>query len=60
MTTPTLMKTLGFVFGFNGQNAIIVNDLIIGLAIALLAFGYSTAYERTRGLPGSPGCSVCG
>jgi hypothetical protein len=54
------MKTLGFVFGFNGQNAIIVNDLIIGLAVALLAFGYSTAYERTRGLPGSPGCSVCG
>ncbi len=39
-----------WVVGFNGQTALAVNNLVIGLAVALLAFGYSTAYERTRGL----------
>jgi len=39
-----------WVVGFHGQSSLTVNNLIIGLAVVLLAFGYATAYERTRNL----------
>lgn len=39
-----------WVVGFNGQTTLAANNLIVGIAIAVLALGFATAYERMHGL----------
>lgn len=39
-----------WVIGFSGKTPLKVNDLIIGLAVALLAVGFASAYGRTHGV----------
>lgn len=36
--------------GFNGQSTILVNDLVVGLTVALLAMGFATASGRTHAI----------
>ncbi|MEU4965433.1 SPW repeat protein [Streptomyces smyrnaeus] len=37
-----------WVVGFNGSTALTVSNLIVGLAFAVLALGFGSAYERTH------------
>ncbi|GAA3971885.1 SPW repeat protein [Actinomadura viridis] len=39
-----------WVVGFSGRTNLAVNDLIIGIAVALLAVGFASAYGRTHGM----------
>jgi small neutral amino acid transporter SnatA (MarC family) len=39
-----------WVVGFSGRTALSVNNLITGLAVALLAVGFASAYGRTHGV----------
>lgn len=39
-----------WVVGFDGFRTLTVNDLITGIALAVLALGYGPAYERTHGM----------
>ncbi|GAB2591393.1 SPW repeat protein [Streptomyces capparidis] len=41
-----------WVVGFNGgaTNTIAINNLIVGLAVAALAFSFGSIYERTHGM----------
>lgn len=39
-----------WVVGFNGSTALTVSNLVVGLALALLAVGFGSAYERTHRL----------
>ncbi|MBE9500177.1 MULTISPECIES: SPW repeat protein [Streptomyces] len=37
-----------WVVGFNGTTSLAASNLIVGLAFAVLAFGFGSAYERTH------------
>ncbi|MFG1695022.1 SPW repeat protein [Nonomuraea sp. NPDC049309] len=39
-----------WIVGFSGITSLTVNNLVTGLAVALLAAGFSSAYGRTHGL----------
>jgi hypothetical protein len=39
-----------WVVGFDAFRSLTVNNLIIGIALAVLALGYGPAYERTHGM----------
>ena len=39
-----------WIVGFNATTALAVNDLIIGIAVAGLAFGFGAALDRTHGM----------
>ena len=39
-----------WVVGFNHITTLTVNNLIVGIALALLAFGFASAYGRTHGI----------
>jgi hypothetical protein len=39
-----------WVVGFNGRTTLTVTNLIMGIAVALLAFGFASAYSRTHGV----------
>lgn len=39
-----------WIVGFAGQSALMVNDLIAGLAVAMLALGFGSAFGRTHQL----------
>lgn len=39
-----------WIVGFHGARGLAVNDLIIGLVVAALAFGFGTAMHRTHGM----------
>ncbi|WP_283136305.1 SPW repeat protein [Rhizohabitans arisaemae] len=39
-----------WVVGFNGFTTMTVNNLIVGIALALLALGFASAFGRTHGI----------
>ncbi|GIH22749.1 hypothetical protein Aph01nite_10590 [Acrocarpospora phusangensis] len=39
-----------FVVGFSGFTSLTGNNLIVGIAVAMLALGFASAYGRTHGL----------
>ncbi|RZL79912.1 MAG: hypothetical protein EOP32_18155 [Rhodococcus sp. (in: high G+C Gram-positive bacteria)] len=39
-----------WIIGFHGTTTLAVNDLIAGIAVALLAVGFTSAYGRTHGM----------
>ncbi|QKV97319.1 SPW repeat protein [Streptomyces sp. NA02950] len=39
-----------WIVGFNGLGTLAVNNLITGIAFALLAIGFGSAFERTHGM----------
>ncbi|MFI9410172.1 SPW repeat protein [Nocardia gamkensis] len=39
-----------WVVGFNGFSTLTVNNLVIGIALAMLAFGFASVYGRTHGI----------
>ncbi|HEU5027618.1 MAG TPA: SPW repeat protein [Spirillospora sp.] len=39
-----------WIVGFTGHGGLTVNDLIMGVALALLAIGFASAYGRTHGM----------
>ncbi|MDP9847846.1 SPW repeat protein [Streptosporangium lutulentum] len=39
-----------WVVGFDGRTTLTVNNLITGIAVALLAVGFASAYSRTHGV----------
>lgn len=39
-----------WVVGFNGMTTLMGNDLIVGIALALLALGFASAYGRMHGI----------
>jgi SPW repeat-containing protein len=39
-----------WVVGFNGRTTLTANNLITGIAVALLAVGFASAYSRTHGV----------
>lgn len=39
-----------WIVGFNGTSTILVNNLITGLAVAMLALGFASAFGRTHGM----------
>ncbi|MER7506536.1 SPW repeat protein [Nonomuraea pusilla] len=39
-----------WVIGFNGRATLTVNNLIVGIAMAVLAVGFTSAYGRTHGV----------
>lgn len=39
-----------WVVGFNGLTTLTVNNLIVGIALAMLAVGFASAYGRTHGI----------
>ncbi|SDH28928.1 SPW repeat-containing protein [Sinosporangium album] len=39
-----------WIVGFNGFTTLAVNNLIVGIALALLGFGFVSAYGRTHGV----------
>ncbi|TAK69068.1 MAG: hypothetical protein EPO13_09515 [Actinomycetota bacterium] len=39
-----------WVIGFDGQGRMAVSNLVVGIAVAVLALGMASAYERTHGL----------
>ncbi|MGP4043892.1 SPW repeat protein [Streptomyces sp. 2A115] len=39
-----------WIVGFSGASSITVNNLILGIAVAVLALGFGSVYERTYGM----------
>ncbi|MFG3617491.1 SPW repeat protein [Nocardia exalbida] len=39
-----------WVVGFNGFSTLTVNNLVVGIALAMLAFGFASVYGRTHGI----------
>jgi hypothetical protein len=39
-----------WVIGFDATTRLVVNDLIVGIAVAVLAFGFGAALDRTHGM----------
>lgn len=39
-----------WVVGFNGFSTLSVNNLVVGIALAMLAFGFASVYGRTHGI----------
>lgn len=39
-----------WIIGFDGTSRLAFNDFIVGMAVAVLAFGFASALDRTHGL----------
>ncbi|KRV50751.1 hypothetical protein AQ490_15935 [Wenjunlia vitaminophila] len=50
LLTGLYLAVSPWIVGFNGATTIRTNNLITGLALAVLAFGFGSVYERTRGM----------
>lgn len=48
--TGLYAATSSWIVGFDGQTPLTVSNLMCGLAVALLATAYATAYGRTHGI----------
>lgn len=50
LLTAVYVAVSPWIVGFQGARALAVNDLVVGLVVAVLAFGFAAALDRTHGM----------
>lgn len=50
LVTAVYAAVSPWIVGFHGERALAVNDLVVGLVVAVLAFGFAAALDRTHGM----------
>ncbi|UGY93643.1 SPW repeat protein [Streptomyces gobiensis] len=55
LLTGVYLAASPWIVGFNAFPTLAVNNLITGITLAVLGFGFGAAYERTYGMSGAAG-----